>query len=48
MAQPSEEPGIVSDVYQADHIVAEWKYKYGAFRLGYDASEDTWVSKEEL
>ena len=38
----------LSDVHKVDHIVAERKHKYRVCWLGYDAPEDTWVSKEEL
>ena len=46
--QPSEKLEISSDVDKVDYIVAERKYNYQVCWLGYNVSEDTWVSKEEL
>ena len=46
--QLSEEPGILSDIYEVMYIVAESKHKHRFFWLEYYASEDTRVYKDEL
>ena len=48
VAQTSKEPGILSNVFEVEHIVIERKNKYRVLWLGYYTSEDTWVSKDEL
>lgn len=39
---------LSEDEYEVDRIVAERKHKYRVRWTGYDASEDSWISKHDL